>query len=294
MDRDATSTRIVVPIDASEFSTLAVPAAASIAKAAGAGITFVAVGPDDREADSLSSHLDEATQLLPPGLDVSVQAIVDSDPAAVLLHLAAEPDNVLCLATHDHMPAARAVLGSVGSQVIERAVRPLFVTGAAGAITPGTDVAVALDGRHDPEPLLAAAVGWARSLDAPLRLVTVYEPVLADIRRPEHFTRARGPSIDVDLYLDEIRARLQGSGVRSVEVASISDPVGVVDGLAAHLGERPALVLVVGGEHHPHLVTPGVLRRLLSAVPVPVLLVPRVAAQATTVRDAEGRWSSES
>jgi nucleotide-binding universal stress UspA family protein len=45
---------------------------------------------------------------------------------------------------------------------------------------------VAVDGVEALEPLLAAAAAWSRQLLAPLRVVTVYEPVPADIRRPRH------------------------------------------------------------------------------------------------------------
>ena len=279
------STRVVVPLDGSEFSTRAIPAAAVVV-AARTGITLVAVATDDHEAASLSHHMHEANTLLPAGTDVTEELIVDADPVAALLQIASDPSRVLFLASHDRMPPAAAILGSVGSHVIERASRPLFVVGpAATAITPGNDVAVALDGRHDPEPLLAAAVRWATLFDAPLRLVTVYEPVPSDIREPEHFTRRRGPSTDPDLYLQQVRARLEEHAPRGVELASVPDPVSVAAGLSDHLTERPALVLVAGGEHHRNVFAPGVLRVLLRTLVGPVLLVPRPAAHATTVLD---------
>ena len=282
------STRVVVPLDGSEFSTRAIPAAAVVARAARTGITLVGVATDDHEAASLSQHLHEANTLLPAGTDVTEELIVDADPVAALLQIADDPSRVLFLASHDRMPPAAAILGSVGSRVIERASRPLFVVGpAAAAITPGNDVAVALDGRHDPEPLLAAAVGWATLFDAPLRLVTVYEPVPADIRDPEHYTRRRGPSTDPDLYLQQVRARLEENAPRGVELASIPDPVSVAAGLSDHLAERPALVLVAGGEHHRNVFAPGVIRVLLRTLVVPVLLVPVPAAHATAVDTAE-------
>ena len=204
---------------------------------------------------------------------------MDADPAAAVLQIAADPARVLCLASHDHLAANGAGSGAGRVHVIEHAFRPLFVVGgAAEATAAGSDVAVALDGRHDPEPLLAAAARWARLLDAPLRLVTVYEPVLSDIRRPEHFTHRRGPSIDTDLYLQQVQAQLRGkrrAGHR--EGGPDPDPVSVADGLSTHLTERPALVLVAGGEHHAHLVAPGVLRQLLRTLVLPVLLVPKPA-----------------
>jgi nucleotide-binding universal stress UspA family protein len=248
------------------------------------------VATDEAGATSLSRQVHEASQLLPAGTDVIEDVIVDADPSAALLHLASDPHRVLCLASHDHPPAEAAILGSVGSRVIERAVRPLLVVGgAAEATAAGNDVAVALDGQHDPEPLLATALHWALLLDAPLRLLTVYEPVLSDIRRPEHFTRSRGPSIDADRYLQQVRARVEGAAVRGVESVSIPDPVSVTDGLADHLAQRPALLLVVGGEHHRHLLTPGVLRNLLRVLVLPVLVVPRPASQAMGVPAAAAR-----
>jgi hypothetical protein len=278
--------RVVVPLDGSQFATRAIPAAMVIARAASAGITLVGVAADDSEASSLPDHVRDAAQLLPIGADVAEAVIVDADPVAVLLEMAADPDQVLCLASHDHMPAATAILHSVGSAVLERAFRPMFVVGhAAEATATGTDVVVAVDGQHDPEPLLAVAVRWGLLFDAPLRVVTVYEPVLDDIRRPEHFTRAIGPPIDPDLYLEQVKARLDGIAVRGVELASIPDPASVAGGLSRHLAERPGMVLVAGGQHHRRIVAPGVLRELLRTVVVPVLFVPRPAEQATSVRD---------
>ncbi len=129
---------------------------------------------------------------------------------------------------------------------------------------------------------------WAQLFDAPLRLLTVYEPVPSDIRRPEHFTRSRGPSIDPDLYLRRVSTRWEGSAVRGVESVSIPDPVSAAGGLVDHLTQRPALVLVAGGEHHRHLLTPDVLRSLLRALALPVLVVPGPAVPSAERAPAEG------
>ena len=280
------STRVVVPLDGSEFSIRAIPAAAVVARAARIGLTLVAVTTHDQGAASWSQHMREAKEMLPPGTDVTEELIVDPDPVAALLRIADDPSRVLLLASHDRIPPAASIMGSVGSRVIERASRPLFVVRTAAAETAlGNDVVVALDGRHDPEPLLAAAVGWATLFDAPLRLVTVYEPVPSDLRDPEHFTRGRGPSTDPDLYLRQVRARLEENAPCGVELASIPDPVSVAAGLSDHLTERPALVLVAGGEHHQNVFAPGVVRVLLRTLVLPVLLVPGSAAHTTALPD---------
>jgi nucleotide-binding universal stress UspA family protein len=288
------STRVVVPLDGSEFSTRAIPAADVVARAARTGITLVRVAVDDGRTPAVSQQIHDASSLLlPAGSDVTEELIVDSDPVTALLQIVNDPSRVLFLASHDRMPPTAAILGSVGSRVIERASRPLFLVGPAAVATAGSDVVVALDGHHDPEPLLAAAVQWATLCNTPLRLVTVYEPVPADLRDPEHFTRRRGPATDPDLYLERARARVEAHAPRGVELASIPDPVSVAEGLLHHLVERPALMLVAGGEHHRNVFAPGVIRALLRTLAVPVLLVPGPAAPATAVLDTGDVGGSE-
>jgi hypothetical protein len=280
------STRVVVPLDGSEFSTRAIPAAGVIARAAGTGITLLGVAEGDAEATALAQHLHTAAAQLAPAADVTEELVATEDPVSTLLRINADPDRVLLLATHDRMPPSAAVLRSVGSRVIERAGQRLFVVGpSASPIAIGSDVAVALDGRHDPEPLLTAAVACATFLDASLRVVTVYEPVLADIRDPEHFTRERGPATDPDVYLRRVGEGLDERVPRGVEFAAIPDAVSAAAGLSHHLAERPPLTLVAGGRHHPDVFGPGVIRALLRTLAVPILLEPVTAANDTAVLD---------
>jgi nucleotide-binding universal stress UspA family protein len=278
------SPNVVLPLDGSEFAARAIPAAATVARSARTGITLVGVATNDSEASSLSQHLHDAKMLLSAGTDVTEELIVDADPVAQLLKIADDPRRVLFLASHDRMPPSAAILRSVGSRVLARARRPLFVVGRGAAEqTGGRDVVVALDGRHDPEPLLGVAVAWASRFDAPLRLVTVYEPVPADLRDPERYTRGRGPVTDPDLYLERMRAIVEERAPRGVEVASIPDPVSVAAGLSDHLAQRPALILIAGAQHHHSVFAPGVIRVLLRTLAVPVLLVPVPAAPGTAM-----------
>ena len=285
--------KLVLPLDGSEFSTRAIPAADIIARAAGTGISLLGIAADDEDASALSRHVHEARTLLSAGSDVTEEMIVGADPVTALLEIVDDPRRALFLASHDRMPPSAAVLRSVGSRVVERARRPLFVVGPAAKTGSGPDVVVALDGRHDPEPLLSAAGRWATLLDVPLRVVTVYEPVPADIRDPGHFTRGHGPATDPDLYLRQVRAQLEGQAPHGVECASIPDPVSVAAGLSDHLAERPALMLVAGGQHHRNVFAPGVVRVLLHSLTVPVLLVPGPAQDDTPVFEAADRTSSD-
>lgn len=68
-------------------------------------------------------------------------------------------------------------------------------------------------------------------------------------------------------------------GVRlsEIELVPILDPVSVPAGLAEHLAERPARMLVAGGQRGRMHVSPGVVRHLLRTVVLPMLVVPSKA-----------------
>jgi nucleotide-binding universal stress UspA family protein len=104
----------------------------------------------------------------------------------------------------------------------------------------------------------------------------VYEPVLSDVRRPEHYTRLHGPPGDPDTYLSAMAERVSDVGLQGVETVAIGDPIGPAPGLEQHLADRPALLLVLGGGrmHRPH-VHGGVARRVLANATLPVLIVNR-------------------
>jgi nucleotide-binding universal stress UspA family protein len=270
---------IVVALDGSAFSARAVPAAMAVGRAGKASLRLVGIARSDAETGPLRRHLEGAAQLVaadgrPPEVDV----ILNNDPAGVLLDIAAEPGTILCFASHDHLPVATSMMHHVGSTLIERANRPFIVVGAdhdPAIPLASHDIVVAVDGVEAPEPLLAVAADWARQLQAPLRVVTVYEPVPADIRKPEHYTRQHGPPGDPDAYLQELGRYLEETGVVPVDFTAIPDATSVADGLTRHLYDRPALLLVVGSRGPGPHVTPGMLRHLLREMPLPVLVVNR-------------------
>jgi nucleotide-binding universal stress UspA family protein len=268
-------TELVVPLDGSEFAATAIPAAMAIASRTRAGLRFVGIARDEGERATMHDELHEAARQATTTPAPEVDVIVDVDPTGRLLEIATQQGVVLCFASHDRMGVATHVLHSVGSAIMARARHPFVVVGTLGSRDDATDIVVALDGVGDPRPLLDTAIPWARQLAAPLRLVTVFEPVPEDIRRPSHFTRSHGPPGDPDEYLATLERNV-GANLATVSTASIGDPVSVSDGLAHHLAERPAGLLVVGGgrHEHPHL-HGGVTRHLLREVAVPLLVVNR-------------------
>jgi len=264
---------IVVPIDGTAFSLQALPSAASIASAARATVRVVTVVRDEGQRASGAETVQAAAKLLPQAVASPPDVLIHTDPFAALLDLARVADNVLCFATHDRNRLASRLMGSVGSGLIQRSPDSFIVVGPHGAsVAQGREVVVAVDGAADPEPLLSIAVTWAKRMVAPLRLVTVFEPTAADLRRPDHYSREIGPSIDPDVYLDGIRARVADVGLLSVETTAVPDPVSVAGGLETHLGEHPALLLVLGAGSH-RVWPPSVVSTLLKGMPPPILAV---------------------
>jgi nucleotide-binding universal stress UspA family protein len=265
---------VVVPIDGTELSRLALPMAGRLAVIGRAGLRLVAVARDDDGLARCRESLQEAAGSLPTTAAVDLDVIVGGDAVGALLGLGGEVDQGLWFGRHKHNHAVSELLGTVGSKLVERATRPFVVVGPTGPQeATGSDVVVAVDGGDDADPLLATAAAWAAHLGAPLRIVTVYEPVPADIRRPDHYTRRHGPSSDPDRYLDDLRHRVDEPAVPTVTTVAIPDPVGVADGLARYVHEHPALLLVVGTARR-HRWTSSVLRGLLHRSPQPVLVAP--------------------
>ena len=267
----------MVPLDGSEFSTRAIPAAAAIGRASASDVHIVGVARDADQIASLDNLIHQALRLNSIAANSDLDVIIGRDPASALLRLANDPSNLVCLSSHGHSKAVATIMNSVGSHLIDRAVQPLLVVGTNFDDTMlAADVVVALDGVSDPEQLLATGAGIALKLKAPLRIVTVYEPALPDLRRPTHYSRSHGPSSDPEIYLEKMRRRATELGLTAVTTAAIADPVSVVAGLAVHLEHRPALMLVAGGRRRTGLgLTPGVIGGLLGLVSLPVLVVNR-------------------
>ena len=264
---------IVVPLDGSDFANRALPVAAALSSALGTRLRIMGIASDDSEF--ALTHLAVHDAVDREGLHgVDVDLLVDPHLEDRLLATGAAEGTILCLATHDAPdPAARA-LRAVGSRVVERSERPIVAVGRRACVdSPGTDVVVAIDGVTDPEPLLAVAATWATQLKSRIRIVTMYEPVLADLDHPSRYTRDHGPVGDPDDYVKSVRDQVADFPF-GVDAVAIADPISVAAGLEDHLADFPARVLVMGGRHpRPLRPSGGIARHLLREVTVPVVVV---------------------
>ena len=269
---------IVVPHDGTEFAARALPVAGSLASAVDATVRVIGIAPTDAELaltyDHVHASVHEFVSTVADELDVEVDIVVDPQPVDVLLGLAAKEENVLCLASHDRPAPAAKLMHSIGSGLIERSSHPLVVVGPhASTIGPGHDIVVALDPEGDAEPVLVTGADWARALHAPVRVVTVFEPVPSDLDRPGHYTRRYGPSGDAHAYAASMAQRVADVGVLGIEAIAIEDAVSPSSGLLEHLRDRPARLAVIGGGHRHAPDLGGVARHLLTSASVPLLIV---------------------
>jgi nucleotide-binding universal stress UspA family protein len=266
---------LLVPLDGSEFSATALPIARDLASSANASVRVIGIAPTDAELPWTYDHVhDDAKRA---GLDAqAVEIRVDPQPVKVLLEFSELEGVTLCLASHDHVPPAAKLMHSVGSALVEEVRRPVVLVGANTSTTStGRDVVVAVDGVGNAEPLLAVAATWAQTLRTRLRIVTVYEPVPADLRRSQHFSRRHGPPGDPDVYLAAMRERVADVGLEGVDTVALADPVSISAGLQHHLEAAPAHLLVLGGGQRGLSLGRGVVRTVLDRVTVPLLIVNR-------------------
>jgi hypothetical protein len=275
---------IVVPLDGSDFANRALPVASSIVELGHVLMRIVGVARADDELAWVYDHVHAAARSVKDssvtngsvtnGSAPEIDIIVNPDPVTLMLGVADEPGNLLCFASHDRSRLAAEVTHSVGSELMDRATWPFIVVGEEAARNDtARDVVVAVDGRDDPEPLLAAAAPWAARLQSRLNIVTVYEPVPADLRHPEHHTRHHGPAGDPDTYLEDLCLDIARRGVANVSTAAISDPISPAAGLKSYLGAHPARLLVVGGRKRDTHPIGGTVRSLLSSVSAPMLVI---------------------
>jgi len=260
---------LVVSLDGSEYAAHALPVGVQLAVAAGASIRVLGVARSDAELASTYDHVVSEAQRA--GVDVAnIEVRVDPDPTALLVSIAADEHSVLCLASHLRPNPIAALMHSVGSRVIERAARPVVVVGPmASTESVGSDVVVALDGVSDAQPLLDAGTAWARQLGGALRLVTVYEPVLAEVGQPDLFVRGWGTSYNPDVYLGAMMERVDSERLAGVEAVSVRDMSGPAAGLKQHLAHLPARLVVLGADQAPSRVA----RELLETARSPLLIV---------------------
>ncbi len=214
---------ILVPLDGSELSEKALPAAKMLAQVNQAQLILIqAAGAHVPEARAYLTKV--ASELVAEGFAVDTLAVSGPPAQAILLEAQRRPADVVVMCTHGRSGVGRVLFGSVAEAVLSHSTVPVFLvrttTDAQSLLRP--KMMVPLDGSPFAEAALTQATALSRTLSAPLVLLDVV------CRPPEPCTSIWNTSTtqlqrDQELayqleervahrYVDGVVARLQGEG----------------------------------------------------------------------------------
>jgi nucleotide-binding universal stress UspA family protein len=270
---------VLVPLDGSEFSRTAVPAATRLATRLDAAIHLLSAVESVDKAGNREADL---AHVAVPGRRVRRTVVVDRDPArAIHETLRRMPAGVACMATHGR-GRSTALIGSVATDVVARGHDVVLVCPYIDQARRTADVVVCVDDSSASAGLVMVGLDWADRLGERLVVLTVAEEVQPPAT-DEPPQRRFGPDGDVERFLEEL-VRPARAVRRTVDTAALYNPTGVWQGLYRHLSEAPATLLVVNSRVRPppvRLVFGSVATTIVRHSHVPVLVVRRPDDHAT-------------
>jgi nucleotide-binding universal stress UspA family protein len=278
--------KLLVPLDGTAESAVALPLARTVARATGAEVRLVRVvrlqavsteGERDVAAESLKRVADE---LGTSGLRVESVVHTAREPAdAILQEVRACGADLVVMATHGRAGLARAVLGSVAERIVAESPVPILLLRPGGhQPTRFRRLLVPVDETPGGGLALGLAVPLARETGAEIVLLEVVVPIAPYGGVDPELT---GPAWDDEAlasagrYVTTLGARLQRAGISAEGRAVVGYP-GEAIVRTAH--ERGADIIVMS----THALT-GIARALLRSTAdevvrgaeCPVLLVHR-------------------
>jgi nucleotide-binding universal stress UspA family protein len=308
------TTTILLPLDGSRFGELAAPAAISLAQRLEAQIELVSVFEDvsvlagseetaDKFKEWLQEYLEElGTRIAKLSGVPTTRTIIDGSPADRLIEYAQRTQvEMIVMSTHGRGPVSRAWMGSVADRVVRHVDVPVILIRAE------KDVDVDLKREYAFERILVALDGSARaekSLELTTRIARVTKAtvtLLQAVEPPVPFSSPYLPHAVEDTqaaledgreasltYLNEVKARLEGQGVR-VETETLlgAHPA---PGILRYAEENPVDLIAVathGRGGLPRLVLGSVADKVLRAATVPILVVRPATAKRSAKESVE-------
>lgn len=290
---------VVVGVDFSEGSAVALEVALGLARQAGAQLTVVHIdGPElprqswpmffaiawDDALKNARSQVDKALRSMLARAGVEGEAWVSArsevgDPSRRLVELAQELDaGLLVVSASSKTTLEQALLGTTAREVVDAAQMPVWVVRRAP--TPGrVRVLVGVDGQRCSQKALVWARAQAERDGATLEVAHVYRDpgaarlftVASDEERDRYRAMLRDEArVQLDAAIDEAL----GEGVLGVERTLLTGKP--AEALAAQASASVADVLVVGthGESLLHAMFVGsTARRVLEAAPCDVVVI---------------------
>jgi nucleotide-binding universal stress UspA family protein len=265
---------LLVPLDGSDFSRVAVPTAARLAARLDAEIQLLSAV---ESADEVGPREQALGRVSIPGHLVNRSVVVDRDPASAVHEALRKLGNaVACMATHGRTRSA-ALVGSVATDVVARGHDPLvLVSPYMDQPRRSSGVVACVDDSPAAAALVAVAVRWAELLAERCIVLTIAEdapePVTGGLVR-----RRFGPDGDAEGYLAALVAPFITAG-HAVEAVVRYEPVNVWGGLSRYLLDHPAALVATNTRSRRglrRLVLGSVAATIVRHSPSPVLVVPR-------------------
>lgn len=184
--------RILVPLDGSKLSELALPYARQLAEAFNAAIYFVSALQHDHETElpdritseakqEVEAYLQRVCDSLPKVLTAKFQVKVGYPEEVIVDESDAQEGTLIVMSTHGYSGLKRLILGSVARKVVQVVDAHVLLI-PAGAKGPGGGpvelrrAIVPLDGSRLAELVLPPVTELCTALDMELFLVRAYNP----------------------------------------------------------------------------------------------------------------------
>ncbi|HEX5164518.1 MAG TPA: universal stress protein, partial [Thermomicrobiales bacterium] len=174
--------RIVVPLDRSALSEIAIPFATTLAGMVGARIEYLTVVPEQEDLDTggADRYLLKIAERHPPSTDFRIVVRMGS-AADVIVDEADHPGAMIVMATHGRGGLQRMLVGSIADIVVRTATVPVALirdgVGMGTVLEPFSHILVPLDGSDRSATSLPLAIELARRSGAHLHLLQVVPPV---------------------------------------------------------------------------------------------------------------------
>lgn len=168
---------IVIPLDGSETATVALGAAQSMASITGAVLYIVHVNKTRLTENRLAEEIKIIDKLNIKGF--SIKQIVSDNPVDEILHFASSVDTqMIVMSTHGKTFNANYLLGSVTTNIVQRAICPVMLVRPGSSLTPEYDwkpskMLVPLDGTPAAASIMVQVFELAKLTNAIIDVLSI-------------------------------------------------------------------------------------------------------------------------
>jgi nucleotide-binding universal stress UspA family protein len=294
-------THLLVPLDGSQLSEAALPAAAYLARKLGAQVTLLHLiesnAPSQvhgerhlRSVDEAEAYLREvAGRAFPPGVPVDVHVHstqINNVAHGILEHAAEEDYDLVVMCAHGRGGLKQYVLGGIAQEVVTDGRKPVLLIPVENDTPPRFDVRqimVALDTNMEHSRSLEPSAALAKACAATLHALTVI-PTVGTLPQDEAFLGKLLPlTANALLEQDEDKAAayvnaqlepIRREGVTTTVTVRRGDPSTMIVDEAEKIGAD----VIALGTHGPGGVDAflggSVARKVIGRSKLPLLLVP--------------------